>query len=141
MNNRCKESLRPYANLTQLDSQILPILINLSPEKWHENIKIRIHSLKNGPNTIFRDSEIARIDFTYLKTWKKSKSPHYVSHSVDICATHILREINCYHFETPKIVIFTILAALNFDFLEIFDFFKGEIPPNINIHYSRPPKL
>ena len=42
-------------------------------------------------------------------------------------ATQILREINISHFEGLKTAILTIWAALNFEFLEIFDFFKYEI--------------
>ena len=42
-------------------------------------------------------------------------------------ATHILREINFGHIEVPKTAILNILAALNFEFLEIIDIFKGEI--------------
>ena len=51
----------------------------------------------------------------------------------DISATQNLRDINCCHFEAPKIVILTILAALNFEFLEIFDIFKREIFLKIKI--------
>ena len=50
----------------------------------------------------------------------------------------ILREINYGHFETPKITILTILAALNFDFLGIFDIFKYVLLKNQN---SKCPKL
>ena len=45
----------------------------------------------------------------------------------DSSATQILREINFGHFEASKTAILTIWAALNFEFLEIFDFFKYEI--------------
>ena len=47
-------------------------------------------------------------------------------------ATQILREINLGHFEEPKTAILTILAALNFGILAIFDIFKSEIPQNQN---------
>ena len=40
----------------------------------------------------------------------------------DLSATQILREIKFGHFEAPKTAIFTILAALNFEFLELLTF-------------------
>ena len=43
-------------------------------------------------------------------------------------ATQILREINSGHLGDPKTAILTISAALNFEFLGIFDIFKYEIP-------------
>ena len=42
--------------------------------------------------------------------------------------TQIFCEINFGRIETTKIAIFTTLVALNFEFLEIFDIFKLEIP-------------
>ena len=38
----------------------------------------------------------------------------------DFSATQILREINFGHFEALRIAIITILATLNFKFLDIF---------------------
>ena len=40
-------------------------------------------------------------------------------------ATHILREINFSHFEDLKTAILTILAALNFRFLGVFNISKS----------------
>ena len=42
-------------------------------------------------------------------------------------ATEILREKHFDHFEAPKTAFFTILAALNFQFLGIFELFNYEI--------------
>ena len=39
----------------------------------------------------------------------------------DISTTQNLREINFGHFEAPKIAILTIWAAVNFEFVGIFD--------------------
>ena len=51
----------------------------------------------------------------------------------DFSATQILREINFGHFEAPKTAILTIWAALNFEFVGIFDIFKCEMFQNIKI--------
>ena len=42
--------------------------------------------------------------------------------------TQILREINFDHLEAQKTAILTKRSALNFEFLDIFDIFKSEIP-------------
>ena len=55
----------------------------------------------------------------------------------DFSANQILREINFGHFEAPKTAILTIWVALNFEFLDIFDIFKCEIPKNQEL---KPPK-
>ena len=55
----------------------------------------------------------------------------------DFSATQILREIILGHFEGPKTAILTIRAALNFEFLDVFDIFKCKIPKSQN---SKPPK-
>ena len=44
----------------------------------------------------------------------------------DFPSTQISREVNFGHFKAPKIAILTILAALKFDFLEIFDISKNQ---------------
>ena len=44
----------------------------------------------------------------------------------DFSLTQISREINFGDFEAPKTAILTIWAALNFEFLGIFDIFKRE---------------
>ena len=54
----------------------------------------------------------------------------------DFSATQILREINVGHFEPPKIAILTISAALNFEFLYIFDIFKRKIQKKIKSKYK-----
>ena len=51
----------------------------------------------------------------------------------DFSAIYISREINYSHFVAPKIAILMILAAVNFDFLEIFDIFIYEFFPKIKI--------
>ena len=43
-----------------------------------------------------------------------------------------VHRINFGHFEAPKTAVLTILAALNFEFLDIFDIFNCEIPKNLN---------
>ena len=48
----------------------------------------------------------------------------------DISATQNLREINFGHFEAHENAILPIWAALNFEFLGIFDIFKCEMPKN-----------
>ena len=48
-------------------------------------------------------------------------------------ANQILCEIKFGHFEAPKTAIWTILAALNFEFLGTIDIFKCEIFPKIKI--------
>ena len=50
-----------------------------------------------------------------------------------ISPTQVLREINFGNFEAPKTAIFTIRAALNFEFLGILDISKNEIFPEIKI--------
>ena len=49
----------------------------------------------------------------------------------DLSAIQILREINFGHFEASKTAILTIWAALNLEFLDVFDILKYEIPKNI----------
>ena len=44
-----------------------------------------------------------------------------------------LSVINFGYFEAPKTAILTILGALNFEFLVIFDIFKYEIFPKMKI--------
>ena len=56
----------------------------------------------------------------------------------DITATQILCEINYGDLEPPKTAILTILSVLNFEFLEIVDILKCEVPKNRN---SKPQKL
>ena len=51
----------------------------------------------------------------------------------DFSATQILCEINVGHFEAPKTAIFTIRAALNFEFLATLVILKCEIFPKIKI--------
>ena len=46
----------------------------------------------------------------------------------EFSATQILREIIFGHFQAQKTAILTILAALNYEFLGIWDIFKCEIP-------------
>ena len=46
----------------------------------------------------------------------------------DFLATQIFREINFGNLEAPKTDILTKCVALNFEFLNIFDVFKCEIP-------------
>ena len=47
----------------------------------------------------------------------------------DFSDTQILRKkINFCHFDAPKPAILTIWSTLNFEFLDIFDIFKCEIP-------------
>ena len=45
---------------------------------------------------------------------------------LDFSAFQKLYEVNFGHFEAPKTAILTILAALNFEFLDIFDIFMCE---------------
>ena len=51
----------------------------------------------------------------------------------DNFATQNLREINFGHFEAPKIAILTISAAVNFEFVGIFDIVKPEMILEIKI--------
>ena len=44
-------------------------------------------------------------------------------------ATQVLREIKFGHFEAPKIAIYIISAALNLEFLGIFDIFQYKVFP------------
>ena len=55
----------------------------------------------------------------------------------DFSAIPILREINFGHFEAPKTAILNIWAALNFDFLDICDIFKCQIPKKSKIEASK----
>ena len=50
-----------------------------------------------------------------------------------ISPTQVLREINFGNFEAPKTAIFTIRAALNFEFLATLVILKCEILPKIKI--------
>ena len=52
-------------------------------------------------------------------------------------ATQIFREINFGHFEAPKTDILTKRVALNFEFLDIFDIFKCEIPKKSEFKASK----
>ena len=54
----------------------------------------------------------------------------------EFAATHILREINFGHFDTPKAAILTISAAVNLEFLATFDISKCDIFLKSN---SKPP--
>ena len=59
----------------------------------------------------------------------------------DFSATQILREINVGHFEAPKTAILTIWAALNFEFVDIFDIFKREIAKKSKIRAAQMVKM
>ena len=55
--------------------------------------------------------------------------------------TQIFCEINFGSIETLIIAILTILVALNFEFLEIFDIFKWEFPQKSKITASKMVKM
>ena len=59
----------------------------------------------------------------------------------DFSATHNLREINFGHFEAPETTILTIWAVLNFEFLDIFDILKREIPKKSKSKASKIAKM
>ena len=50
----------------------------------------------------------------------------------DFSATQILREINFDYFGAPKTAVLTIVAVVNFEFLEFIDTFYREIPKTQN---------
>ena len=59
----------------------------------------------------------------------------------DYFATQILREIIFGHFEASKTAILTVCAALNFEFLVIFDIIRCEFFPKIKIKASKTVKM
>ena len=56
-------------------------------------------------------------------------------------ATYILREINFGHIKASKIASLPILAALNFEILELFHIFKHEIPKKSKFKASKMVKM
>jgi len=59
----------------------------------------------------------------------------------DISVIQILHEINFGHFEAPKTAILPIWAALSFEFLDVFDISKCEIPKNWKFKASKITKM